>query len=218
MSAEQDNWIGSDESGKGDYFGPLVVAAVHVDESSALTLAEAGVRDSKTVSDDRTARLADMIMAERPHSMVVIGPERYNELYAKVGNLNHLLAWAHARAIEDLLLEQDCRRAVVDRFAKGGVLAAALMEKGSTLKIEEKVRGESDTAVAAASMLARARFVSELESLSEQCGISLHPGAGEPTLASGRDFIEQHGQAALAGVAKVHFKTTVTLTGNKAGA
>ena len=218
MSTGQDNWIGSDESGKGDYFGPLVVAAVHVDESSALTLAEAGVRDSKTVSDNRTARLADMIMAERPHSMVVIGPERYNKLYAKIGNLNRLLVWAHARAIEDLLLEQDCRRAVVDRFAKGGVLAAALMEKGSALKIEEKVRGESDTAVAAASMLARARFVSELERLSEQCGINLHLGAGEPTLASGRDFIERHGQEALAGVAKVHFKTTVTLTGNKVGA
>lgn len=208
MSENGQRWIGSDESGKGDYFGPLVVAAVQVDEVSARRLAEAGVRDSKKVSNNRAAQLAEMIIAERPHSIVVIGPKRYNELYKKIANLNHLLAWAHARAIEDLLTDHECRRVVVDRFAKDGVLAAALMEKGSAAKVEERVRAESDTAVAAASILARARFLAELEQLSDDCGIGLAPGAGEPVIESGRNFIERHGADALGAVAKLHFRTT----------
>jgi ribonuclease HIII len=206
-----DSWIGTDESGKGDYFGPLVVAAVAVTDGTAAALAESGVRDSKTLSDARSARLAERIVAACPHATVVVGPRRYNELYASIRNLNKLLAWAHARAIEDLLAEVDCPRVVVDQFANERVLEAALMERGATKRIEQRVRGESDPAVAAASILARARFVEELEDLSRTFGVKLALGAGAPVLASGKDFIAQHGAEALPEVAKVHFKTTKTL-------
>ncbi len=214
MQNSGQGWIGSDESGKGDYFGPLVVAAVHVDEASAARLAAAGVRDSKRTSRGQATRLAEMISAEHPHSIVVIGPPRYNELYRKIANLNHLLAWAHARAIEDLLAEQECGRVVVDRFAKDGVLASALMEKGSAVEVQERVRAESDMAVAAASLLARARFLAELEKLSSGCGIGLAAGAGDPVIVSGRSFIKRHGADALGTIAKLHFKTTRKLVGS----
>ena len=90
--------IGTDESGKGDYFGPLVVAGVYVPDGGREVLAALGVRDSKTLSDGQVERLARAVREAYPTAVVAIGPERYNALYAKVGNLNRLLAWAHARS------------------------------------------------------------------------------------------------------------------------
>ena len=117
-SAASGSIIGVDESGKGDYFGPLVAAGVcvHEDERDALRLL--GVRDSKTLSDAQVLRLSDAVRAEYPATLVAVGPERYNELHAKMRNLNRLLAWAHARVIENLLEQvPDCTRAVSDQRA-----------------------------------------------------------------------------------------------------
>ncbi|RMF20230.1 MAG: ribonuclease HIII [Deltaproteobacteria bacterium] len=205
-------WIGSDESGKGDYFGPLVVAAVAVDEASAERLAAAGVQDSKRVSNRRAQALSDLILAECPHALVVIGPRKYNELYERIGNLNRLLAWAHARAIEDLLDDVEPTVIVVDKFADDRVLRQALMKKGARHRVIQVVRGESDPAVAAASILARARFLSALEELSRTWNVPLAAGAGTPTLEAGRAFVARHGAPALREVAKLHFKTTAAVT------
>ena len=205
--------IGSDESGKGDYFGPLVVAAVYLDAGSAGELGAAGVKDSKSLSNNRVATLATSVVAHCPHSTVVIGPKRYNELYQRIGNLNRLLAWAHARAIEDLLAEVDCTEVLVDKFADNAVLEKALMEKGSGARVTQRVRAEDDIAVAAASVLARARFLDAIDELSRDFAVRLAPGAGEPTLEAGRAFVARHGAGALAEVAKLHFKTTKKLAG-----
>ncbi len=216
MSADSERrgvWIGSDESGKGDYFGPLVVAAVAVDPATAERLAAAGVQDSKRVSNHRAHALSDLILAECPHSLVVIGPRKYNELYRRIGNLNRMLAWAHARAIEDLLDDVDPSLIVVDKFADDRVLRQALMKKASERRIVQIVRGESDPAVAAASILARARFLSALEELSRTWNVVLAPGAGAPTLEAARTFVDRHGTEALGEVAKLHFRTTATVTG-----
>ena len=87
--------IGIDESGKGDYFGPLVIAAVFVNAITQNELALMRVRDSKNISDGHILEMAPDIRTICPHSIVAIGPKKYNELYAKMKNLNRLLAWGH---------------------------------------------------------------------------------------------------------------------------
>src|SRR5438045_3797164 len=113
--------FGVDESGKGDFFGPLVIAGVYVDRGIARELLDAGVVDSKRIgSDTRIRSLAETIRKATGglHETVLIGPERYNELYQKFGNLNKLLGWGHARVIENLLAKKaECQRAFADQLA-----------------------------------------------------------------------------------------------------
>jgi len=204
-------WIGTDEAGKGDYFGPLVVAGVYATEATAILLRQIGVRDSKTLSDKRIAEMAPEIRQTCPVNVVAIGPERYNQMYAKIRNLNRLLAWAHARVIENLLEHVACERVVSDQFGDERVLQRALMEKGKRVQLVQRHRAEDDVAVAAASILARGEFVRRLDQLSTTVGVSLHKGAGPPVLAAGRLFVKKHGGDALGTVAKLHFKTTQQL-------
>ena len=203
--------IGSDESGKGDYFGPLVVAAVLIGPDDVPVLDELGVRDSKTVSDRDALRIAEEIESGYGDrvAVVAIGPARYNELHAKFGrNLNRLLAWAHARAIEDLLEKHECGHAVVDKFAGEHVVKKALLERGRELSVTQRVRAESHPAVAAASIVARARFLRALARLGHGAGPKPPKGAGWPVDAAAREIYASGGEDALAGVAKLHFKTT----------
>ena len=206
-----DGWIGTDEAGKGDYFGPLVAAAVYVHTGTEGELRGAGVRDSKALSDSRARALSAIIRRLCPVHVVTIGPERYNSLYAKMRNLNRMLAWAHARAIESLLATVDCQRVVSDQFADERVLESALMTKGRTVHLVQRPRGETDLAVAAASIIARAEFLERLQQLSISVDMKLAKGAGEPVLRAGRQFVERYGGDALNRVAKLHFRTTQQL-------
>ena len=122
--------LGTDESGKGDYFGPLVVAGLFLPEGQEAVLAELGVRDSKKFSDARVQEMAQLLQRGYTYSLVVIGPEKYNALYAKMKNLNRLLAWAHARVIENILEKVDCRRVITDQFGDKIFVLNALMKKG----------------------------------------------------------------------------------------
>lgn len=129
--------IGTDESGKGDYFGPLVSAGVYVDENSARLLEHEGVRDSKKLSDRRNSELAQKIMeiCEGKFAIVEIAPEKYNDLYEQFikerKNLNTLLAWGHAKAIEEVLSKTDCGTALADKFADERFIQSKLQERGS---------------------------------------------------------------------------------------
>ena len=150
--------FGIDESGKGDFFGPLVIAGVYVDRDFAREFQEIGITDSKRIASDR--RIRDLAAAIRKsgaaQSLVTIGPDRYNALFLKIGNLNRLLAWGHARVIENLCaLRPECPRALSDKFADVRVLQRALMEKGRSIVLDQRTKAESDYAVAAASILAR---------------------------------------------------------------
>jgi ribonuclease HIII len=201
--------IGLDESGKGDYFGPLIVGAVYVDEKTEATLLAMGVRDSKKISDRRISELAEAIKGLCPHSVVHIGPKRYNELYDKIGNLNKLLAWGHARALENVLKVQTCSLAVADQFGDEAFLRNALLQEGRKITLEQRTKGEQDTAVAAASILARAEFVNQLERLTRQFRVPLLKGSSNPEIiAIAQRIAHEGGQPALAQVAKLHFKTT----------
>jgi len=207
--------IGTDESGKGDYFGPLVVAGVWVADDGREALAALGVRDSKKVSDAQARRLAAAVRASHPTSIVAIGPERYNELHASMGNLNRLLAWAHARVIENLLEEVPaCQQTISDQFGDARILERALLERGRRIVLTQHPHAESDPVVAAASIVARAEFLARLDALSTRFGTLLPKGAGPPVLSAGRAFVRRHGAAALREVAKLHFRTTKQVTGD----
>ncbi len=211
--------FGIDESGKGDYFGPLVIAGAYTNSESTRALMEAGVMDSKRVSSrDRIANLSSVIRRTQgvKTSVILIGPKRYNELYERFANLNELLAWGHAKVIKELSgLVPECPRALSDQFANPRVLERALARQEVNMELQQRTKGESDVAVAAASILAREAFVRWIENGSEAWGLSFPLGAGAPVLESGRDFIDLHGQEQLAEVAKLHFKTTNQLTSSK---
>lgn len=206
--------VGTDEAGKGDYFGPLVVAGVHLaTEDDERKLLDLDVRESKVLDDARAHALARAIRNHVPVVTVRLDPPRYNRLYDDVGNLNRILAWAHARCIEDILQDHPADLLVVDRFARGDILQRALMDRGRALDLVEEPRGERDVAVAAASIVARSRFLRGLNELSREWDQELPKGAGQPVLDAGARFVQRHGASALREVAKVHFRTTQRLTG-----
>lgn len=213
--------IGLDESGKGDYFGPLTIGAAYVDASTEQQLMELGVRDSKQLADKRILALARDIEALCPWHVVIVEPERYNKLYEKIGNLNILLARGHALALETLLEKVSCPLAIVDQFGNEAYILKALREKGRQIRIEQRPRAEEDIAVAAASILARAAFVQQMEELARRVGQTLSKGAWDQSIvATGREIFLRGGKEALGGVAKIHFKITDAIIGaleNKEG-
>ncbi|MGZ8364739.1 MAG: ribonuclease HIII [Nitrospira sp.] len=206
--------IGIDESGKGDYFGPLVIAAVFVDATAQGELRLMQVRDSKKISDGRILEMAPDIKTICPHSVIAIGPPKYNELYEKIRNLNRLLAWGHAKALETLLERVTCERAISDQFGNERLILNVLQEKGRKIVLEQRTKAESDLAVAAASILARAEFLLRLKRLSSEVGTTLPKGASPAVELAAKMVIKKHGQERLGTVAKLHFKMTkAVLTG-----
>lgn len=204
--------FGIDESGKGDYFGPLVIAGVYTAGEIAGKLAGMGVCDSKLIKNPATIdRLAAGIVKTPgvAFEVVCIGPERYNAMYADMGNLNRLLAWGHARVIASLHEKvPSCPRALSDQFANPWVLKKALGAHALPIRLEQKTKAESDVAVAAASILARARFVQWMREAEERAGCRLPLGAGPHVTRAARDFVARYGADMLGSVAKLHFKTT----------
>ena len=207
--------FGIDESGKGDFFGPLVIAGAYVNPRIARYLLDNGVMDSKRITSDARIRTLAQIVRDTPGlvcEVLSLGPEKYNRLYGSFRNLNRLLAWGHARVIENLLHKRpDCPRALSDQFANPSQLKRALMEKGRTIELQQRTKAESDVAVAAASILARERFVDWLDACSKKLGYSLPKGVSERVVAAGRQFVADKGADRLHLVAKLHFKTVAQL-------
>lgn len=194
--------IGSDECGKGDFFGPLVVCAVRLDPDQARKLASSGVVDSKKLTDDRALQLGAALRKVLPYSIQRLDPPRYNQVYAKVRNVNLLLADLHAAAIRELA--SPGMHVLIDQFAKTDLFAARLGDL--KLHIEQRPRAEANLAVAAASIIARAEFLVCLDELSSAATVKLRKGAGYPTDDSGVEYARLHGFDALRDVAKLHFK------------
>lgn len=213
--------IGTDESGKGDYFGPMVIAGVLIDSTTENALKELGVKDSKTLTDKRCKELAVKIRSLLPakHQEIEILPERYNQLYeefkAEGKNLNHLLAWGHARAIESLLQKETCSHAIADQFGDENYIRSKLMEKGKKLQLIQLPKGERYIAVAAASILARDKFLSRMENLRDTYRIELPKGASDSVVNAGKQFVQAYDAKLLEKVAKLHHKTTEKIKGSK---
>ncbi len=199
--------IGIDESGKGDFFGPLCIAGVYVSQEGFAELQQLGVRDSKTLSDTRIGEIAKKIKERFPFHIIKINPLKYNQIYKDFKNLNRLLGWGHATAIEQLVTRTGCQNVIIDQFADESIVETALKRKNLTLQLTQRHRGEEDLAVAAASILARQAFVDGLHQLSLEIGLALPKGSSEKTLEAGREILRRWGEEALKKVCKEHFKT-----------
>lgn len=202
------SWIGTDESGKGDYFGPLVVAGVLADENNLSQLKKLGIQDSKKLNDGFIGKIAPEIKKISVFSIITINPAKYNELYKKIGNLNNLLAWGHARAIENILEKKPCQNALSDKFGNETLIKNALLKQGRKINLEQRTRAEDDIAVAAASILARDEFVKRIKKMSVDYGINFSKGASEEVIKQARTFVEKYDPEKLSNIAKLHFKTT----------
>ena len=203
--------FGIDESGKGDFFGPLVIAGVFVNREIARKFLENGIQDSKRIGSDAKIRTFARMIRQTPGvaaDVVLIGPERYNDLYAKFGNLNSLLGWGHARVIENLLAKRpDCPRALSDKFADARVIEKALLQHGQRIQLEQRTKAESDLAVAAASILAREAFIDWLDRSAKRLGVPLGRGVSAGVKETARTIVQKEGPEALRQFAKIHFRT-----------
>ncbi len=213
QAPEWEAWAGSDESGKGDYFGPLVVAAVALTRKGAGELASWGVRDSKTMADEVAGALDRRIRAACPFAVVGWMPEEYNRRYEAARNVNRLLGEAHGEALAGVVGKAPwLEAAVTDQFGDESYVEDALRGRGVGIPLVQRPKAdETDLAVAAASVVARAAFVRGLEKLEKAYGMRLPKGAGADVVAAARAFLKRHGRDALAGAAKLHFKTTASL-------
>lgn len=200
-------YIGTDESGKGDFFGPLCVAGVMVDENNRKIFQDLGIKDSKTLKDDQMIKMALQIQKHSTFSVVCMSNAKYNELYRKFKNLNKLLAWGHARVIENILEKKPCEYALSDKFGDESLIQNALIKEGKKIKLDQRVRAESDIAVAAASVLARATFVQKMKQMENFYGCKFPKGCNNQVKTSAKVFIEKYGKQRLDEVCKAHFKT-----------
>lgn len=214
--------IGVDESGKGDFFGPLCIAAVYVNEEVLGEWKALGIRDSKRITSDKKIRdFADAIRKTqgRVSSVVPVGNPAYNRLHAKLGSVNRILAWGHARAIENLLeqrhrLEPPPVRAISDQFASSkGTVEKALMALGREVELVQRHRAEEDMAVAAASILARCAYIDRLAELEKRFEVKLPRGASSAVDEAAKEFVGQFGADELGNVAKMHFRTAFRAQG-----
>ena len=214
--------LGVDESGKGDFFGPLCIAGVYINETVIQAWKDAGIRDSKNISSDKRIKELAELIRETPGcitSVVPIGNDAYNRLYMKMRSVNTILAWGHARVIENLMGQKHRMnpppvRAISDQFASSkDVVAKALMSQGREIELVQKHRAEEDLAVAAASILARNEFVTRLGALEKQFGMKFPKGASAAVDAAAKEFIAKHGTENLPKVAKMHFRTALRAQG-----
>ncbi len=196
--------VGSDECGKGDYFGPLVVVGVRAEADERSKLRAAGVRDSKELSDDTALRMGAALRTQFPHAIARLDPPQYNATWQRPGQLNDMLADLHGEVIRKLA--RPGIHVLVDQFANERVMQKRVV--GLDIHLEQRTRAESEPAVAAASIIAREEYLVALRALSEEFGVDLHKGAGPPTDRAAERFVMLHGREALGRVAKLHFKNT----------
>jgi ribonuclease HIII len=214
--------IGSDESGKSDFFGPLVTAGIFADHALCKTLTFLGVRDCKDLSDERVQFLAAEIHRIVPEGVSVfpVYPKHYNDLYEefqrKGENLNDLVAWAHAECIKELFTRGSVPTSVlVDQFTERPI--HPLVEARRGVPVLLTYRAEVDVVVAAASIVARAVFLEWMEATSERLGIMLPKGTDQKghVAAVARSILERDGPESLRGLVKLNVRTANEVFGDR---
>ncbi len=217
---EWQSWIGSDECGKGDYLGGLVVCAFAVKKEDVSVLRGLGIKDSKILKDTELIKIAKQIYRLYPERIAVIAlkPKKYNEIYASMKaqnkNLNDLMAWQHSTVIRDLIAKNTSVDGVlVDQFSKSMKVKAALNKAGIKTPVIERPKAESDVAVAAASILARYQFLQMRDSLAKFYQLEIPLGTNPRVYAAAKKFVSTYGDQRLDEIAKLHFVTTQRIIG-----
>ncbi len=202
---KESTWMGTDEAGKGDYFGPLVVAGVIVQPKDESNLLKIGIKDSKRLSPAKIEELAGLIKKNFLFKVLIIKPEEYNRIYEEKKNLNHILSDAHIKVIKSLSERYPVNRVVVDKFSKKSGIPEYFKNK---IEIEEVVGGERDVACAASSILARYAFEKEMREMSAKYQFEFPKGAGKKVREALSLFLDRFSKEELGKVAKLHFKLT----------
>lgn len=205
---EPDTYIGIDESGKGDFFGPLVIAGFFTNQDISYQLLDLEIKDSKKLTDTKILQLAGELkrLPNTAYEVIKIFPEKYNQLYDKFGNLNRLLAWGHAKVIENLVIKTGSKTAISDKFGNESLILNALQKEGKQVALIQETKAERYLAVAAASILARAGFVNWLKDAEKTHGVILPKGASGSVDKAAKTIVEKNGKSFLYHVAKLHFK------------
>jgi ribonuclease HIII len=202
---------GLDESGKGDFFGPVIAATVIADRPAIEAWIQAGVKDSKKIAEPQILRLDAIIRATKGVAVrtCFCGMPKYNELMGRPGaNLNRLLAWQHATALEQALGERRVPWGLLDQFSEQPLVQRELTRKGvKDFELRMRTKAEEDPVVAAASVVARAEFVRQMRALSDRLGEPLQKGAGSGVKTQATAIIARLGARALGDFAKLHFRT-----------
>ncbi len=210
--------MGVDESGKGDFFGPMVIAAAYIDETLIDPMRELDVKDSKNITSDKKAMFMGGELRKllgRRFAVVTIGPAAYNRLYSKMRSVNRILAWGHARAIENMLESvPSCPKAISDQFGNKETVERALMQKGRGIELIQRHKAESDPAVAAASIIAREAFLRALQKMGKQYDIEFKKGASAAVCDAAASLVRAKSPEVLLQTAKCHFKTTDKVLGS----
>lgn len=166
------------------------------------------MQDSKNVTDNKAIELAKAITQLCKSDFVKISPERYNQLYDKIKNLNTLLGWGHARVIENMVKDITPDLVISDKFGDELFIKSKLMEKGKKITLIQEVRAEENIAVAAASIIARANFLLSMRKMSADYRLEFPKGVSDKVIKIGKQFVAKHGRMDLSKVAKLHFSTT----------
>lgn len=203
-------YIGTDESGKGDYFGPLVVAGVYLSTETGKFLKGLGIRDSKELSDYQIKQFSTEIKKTKDiiFDVVLITPEKYNQLYEKMGNLNRLMGWAHARVIENLLSKCVAAEVISDKFGNEKLILDALQERGRAINLKQVTKAEKFTAVAAASILARESVINWFNYQSKKYKLDIPKGSSTDVDNFAKHFLKKYGDEVIRKMIKFHFKTS----------
>lgn len=206
---EPDSYIGVDESGKGDFFGPLIIAGFYVNPEIREELKKLQIKDSKELSDEKVSHLANRLIENFRNyfSIVRIYPKKYNELYSKIRNLNSLLAWGHARCIENILMKHRVPLAICDQFGNENYVKKALMKEGKQIELIQTPKAERYIGVAAASILARNSFIEWINNTERRLGIIIPKGANQKVKETAKIIEDRFGKDSLYEYVKTHFKT-----------
>jgi ribonuclease HIII len=204
LTVETD-YIGTDEAGKGDLFGPLVVCGFVLTQKNLKEVLKLGVRDSKSVPLETLEQIAETLVSLKSHRCITIMPETYNKIYRDFQNLNKLLSFAHANVIDGLYLKAGLKKAVVDKFMAASYIDCYV---NAPVEIKEETKAERYPAVAAASILARYIYLKQLKELSKIVGLTLPAGSGNEAKAVFQELRSKFDTKVLKKIAKLHFRVS----------
>lgn len=203
--------IGSDETGTGDYLGPMVVTATYVKKEDISFLETLGVKDSKKMTDDYILKIAPKIIKHIPYASIILKNEDYNQKHSETMNINKMKAILHNKVLLELTKKyNDYDYVVVDEFAKSYTYYRYLKEAKEIQKNITFITHAEDTcmSVACGAIISRYILLKEFEKLSKELGVNIPKGAGPQVDEAGAKIVKKYGIEILDKISKKDFKNT----------
>lgn len=206
--------LGSDETGTGDYFGPVTVAAVYVPADKIALVQELGVKDSKQLTDDYMRQIAPDLMKVCVHSILTLRNDKYNEIQARGYSQGKIKALLHNQALKHVLTKiapETPQYILIDQFAERGIYYNHIKNEKEIVRQNVLFSTKAENlhvAVAAASILARYAFLNEMDRLAKVTGFPLQKGASGKVDEMAAKIWLKYGEETLRSMTKWHFANT----------